>query len=254
MAKRSTFPYQEMPEHLRAARGLVAGVTMLRKFGHRTSVSTSFVPVWSKGAAVTWLTSAGTVDVVSNSANDDAAGSHAQKVTVEGLDSNWAELTEEVSLTGSGTAQSTGSFIRVNRAYVSQVGTYGNSNAAVIEVQDSAGSNVLAHIPLGDGQTQQLIYTVPAGKTLYVTSSTFSSVAGKPSTWRATVRFDADVTASTMKAFRNLATYQGIDAAFHSGYTPYIAIPAKSDIVVEAKVVSGGTGDVAGDFEGYLVG
>jgi hypothetical protein len=82
-------------------------------------------------------------------------------MTIEGLDSDYLEISETVSLDGTVAVTTTASFFRINRMYCVTAGT-GGINAGNITA--TIGGNAQAYIEAGEGQTQQTHYTVPAGK------------------------------------------------------------------------------------------
>jgi len=101
----------------------------VHKFGRNPSVSTNTAPedVWAAGGLMVWPTQASTLTIVSDSANDSAAGSGAQQIRVEGLDENFDEIYELVELNGLTSVATLHTFFRVDRAYVTRVGTYHRS-------------------------------------------------------------------------------------------------------------------------------
>ena len=154
------------------ARGLVDGASHVNKFGHNHTAGTGD-DIWGgDGTYPFFPTAAVDVDIVSTSTDDDAGGTGAIQVLVQGLDVNWEEQQETVTLNGTGVVQLTKTYVRMFRAFVLEAGT-SNSNAGNITAYARAtGSGVTAgdvgiFIGAGGGQTQQCIYTIPAGKTAY---------------------------------------------------------------------------------------
>lgn len=123
--------------------------------------------VWNLGGDVTLLTSASLIQVVSASADDTAAGTGAQVVTVEGLNSSYEQISEELILNGTTSVDSTQSFLRLNRAYVSTVGS-GGVNAGSITLRFVTGAVDCGLISAGEGQHGSAVYTIPADKTGYL--------------------------------------------------------------------------------------
>lgn len=77
---------------LMIALGAIEGYTHLRKFGRNTEIDTATDPedVWGGGGLYTGFPTgaADTVDIVSASADDTAAGSGTQTLLIKGLDEN----------------------------------------------------------------------------------------------------------------------------------------------------------------------
>ena len=157
--------------------GLVGYIAQKRKFGVNEAVNnTTHEDIWAEGGTVTLASAAETVQVkAGGNAADDAAGAGARTITVEGLDSNWAEVSEDITLAGASASSATSaSFIRVNRAYIKTAGTYAGSNTGIIRVEGTSTSHVYAHIPAELGSTFQSIVAVPADKTMYITEVKYS--------------------------------------------------------------------------------
>jgi hypothetical protein len=144
-----------------------------RKWGINEAVGNgTHEDIWAEGGTYPILETATTVRIAAGGDGaDTAAGAGAREITIEGLDENWNEATETLATNGTAASTSTTTtFIRVNRVYVSDCGTFGGSNTGIIRVQDTAATiGTLAHIPAGLGNTFQAIVAVPAGKTVYVT-------------------------------------------------------------------------------------
>jgi len=149
------------------AKGNVPGHSSINKFGHNPAVATTGEDVWSGGGTYMFYPdTAKNMELVCDSSADSAAGTGARSVQVYGLDSNWLEINEVVILGGSDTVALTNKYIRMYRAIVITAGSY-ETNKGVIAIQDTGAGTVGAYIDADDGQTQQAIYTVPAGKTAY---------------------------------------------------------------------------------------
>jgi hypothetical protein len=147
--------------------GALPGWTALRKFGRNDDVDGS-EEMWELGTTRVLPTSPGALSVVSSSAEDDPdeatpPGTGCFTIVVEGLDSNYEEISEIIALTGTTPVASVGTdWYRVNRAYGVTAGS-GQVNAGNITI--SIGGDAQAYIEANEGQTHQTHYTVPAGKT-----------------------------------------------------------------------------------------
>lgn len=152
--------------HYEVAMGKRQGRTVWNKFGYNEDIDSGQTEViWSTGGALTILTSASTLDVVSSSANDIVTtGSGARVILIDGIDANWERQTETVNMNGIGTATTTNSFLGVNRAYVITSGA-SDSNEGNITITATTGGSTQAQIPAGGGVTQQLIFFTQANHT-----------------------------------------------------------------------------------------
>jgi hypothetical protein len=162
-------------QNINIARGLVRGTTVIHKFGRNPSVGGAPETIWEHGGIYTYLTVASTVYVSGADAQDSAAGTGARTVTVQGLDANYNAIEETLTVDG---AVSTQSFLRVFRAFVASAGSLlTNKGDVLVSTGASGGGTVLAKIATigtgtvyGQGQTNLALYTIPAGKTGYLTN------------------------------------------------------------------------------------
>lgn len=156
---------------LAAAAGQITGLAPQHKFGRNPAAPNGTeVDIWAQGGTMTWLSTAAQMDVVSDSVNDDGdptTNTGAHTLTIQGLDSNFDELEETVTLNGTTNVTTTGSFIRINRAFVASGGTYHGFNDGIITIRVTGGGAVQAAIAAGISQTQKTQFTVPNGKTAF---------------------------------------------------------------------------------------
>ena len=154
---------------LNVSRDKVRGAYHIIKFGENLDVDGSMETIWDGGGLYTYLTSAGVLTVTSTDGDDAAAGTGARTVTVEGLDANYNQVSETLTVGGgAGSVE----FFRVFRAFVATSGSSGTNEGTISIAQ---GATTLAQIrtvgtpsSTGLGQTFMSIYTVPAGYTGYI--------------------------------------------------------------------------------------
>lgn len=146
------------------AEGLRQGYTTWNKWGYNPDIDVGTETVWSVGGTFTPLSSAGTLEVVSSSANDDGdpAGTGAQSIIIYGVDANYDEQTEVVTMNGTTAVTTTNSWLGVNRAAIYLSGS-GGINAGDISITATTGGSDQAEIPAGEGSTQHAFFFVPAG-------------------------------------------------------------------------------------------
>jgi len=167
------------PFELQVARGQIQGHRNVTVFGFNPDVDTTQVSVWPLPSLITFPASAIQMTVSSTSANDASAGTGARTVVVQGLDANYNEVTETVTLNGQTAVTMTASLLRVNYAYVATAGS-GNSAAGDIYIGTgtvTAGvpATVYDIIKFDYNNTTTGSYTIPAGYTGYVSQGLFSS-------------------------------------------------------------------------------
>lgn len=145
------------------------GYQPIQKFGRNPDLDTldGEVLIWHSGTTYPYQTSAQTIEALSASADDAAAGTGAQKVKISGLDENWDVIHEEVTLDGVTPVTTTQTFLRVYRAAVTDVGS-GNINAGDITIRVSPGGSTLASLPAGEGSTFLSLLPIPRGHEGYL--------------------------------------------------------------------------------------
>jgi len=173
---------------LEVAKGNVPGHRMVHKFGSNDAVGNTLEPITQGGIyPVPQVGSATTLRIKAGDANDDAAGTGAREITLEGLDETGNLVTETLATAGaSPSGNTTATFMRLFRAYVSASGTYANattgSHADDIVIEESAGANDWLTIILNSfprSQSEVGVYTVPVGESAYILSALVTTDSGK---------------------------------------------------------------------------
>ena len=241
--------------NLEVSRGNIPGTTALYKFGYNPDVNGTEETIWNNGGDYDWsaLTVATRIYFSSTSSDDAIAGIGARQVVIKGLDANYVEITDTVDLTGQTQAGTTQEFLRVNRAYVL---TAGSSGTSIGTIYGSSETGATGGVPTGNvvvnmglfNQSQLGLYTVPAGKSLYLDDLNFTagiSQASKTATVRAVVREFGGVFRT-----RYINVVQSNQLVTKFEYP--LAIPEKSDI--ELRVVTNTTNNqIGGSFQGVLI-
>ena len=225
------------PFDLQVARGQVDGHSTLNIYGYQPLVGTTSIPVWENATAYTYPSSAIAM-YLSGTAGDTA------QITIVGLDTNYAPISEVVTLNGATPVATTKKYLRINSMFVS-VGSATNP-AGIVYLKNQAGTVTYAQINAGVGRTQAAIYTVPAGYTYYLQRvNIYTSLNGN------------DYVTYTNKTISPAGVVQLTQQApFAISYEALRIMPRpiveKTDIQLMAKVQSG-TGAVAISQEGYLI-
>jgi len=234
-------------------RGNIPGHSMVHKFGRSTTVGTAFGHISSTPFAITDFRSSAVAMRVKagGSVNDASGGTHAEQVTVQGIDSTQAEVTATATLAGAGTAAISGTWWRIHRAWVSESGTYGNANENDIVIEDTGGAADYITVLAGEGQTQYAGWSVPAAKTAYLLSVhvTTDTQASRTVDIRCFTRKDI-FNGATKYSPRLKLFWGGLTAPFvYLPHGPELSIAGGSDIWFEAKASTGSTTVVTVDFE-----
>lgn len=152
------------------AKGLPPGASPFYIIGRKTGVNNARLDMWEGSTALYVFPPAGGIrmQVVSASANDAAAGTGARKVHFHGLDANYNQFVETVTLNGTTPVLTTKTdILRVNFFHVETVGT-GEVAAGNISLQNVGGTVTYSLISAGFNTARTGVYTVPAGYTAYL--------------------------------------------------------------------------------------
>ena len=166
-------------QNLQVSRGLIQGAEVRNIFGYQASGDTTLRALWEfANTNYVFPTSAITMTVTSASASDDG-----KSLLIKGLDANYEQLNEVVTLNGGGDINTTNSFFRINDIIL----TSGTTNVGLITVQNTAKTIKYGGIRAGDGRNQASIFTVPADKCFFlyrIDAFSNDSTAAKPAVFR----------------------------------------------------------------------
>ena len=147
---------------LDVARGKARGASVRNIFGQNDAQTTTFRAVWELSNTTDYVFPS-TAQIM-RVASDDATDAGAQ-ILIKGLDADYLEISEVVTLTAT-TVDTTKQFFRIND--VVTVGTQNLKTTSTLTVQDTAQTTVFAQIDNGHGRNQAAIYTVPADCEFYL--------------------------------------------------------------------------------------
>jgi hypothetical protein len=245
---------------IEVSKGNIAGHSLVHKFGSNGAVGNAayetITSIAHPGLSVinSHLTTAVTMRIKNGGhVNDDAGGTGARKVMIVGLDETGAEAQEEVVTNGvANSAYTTTTFIRVFRAYVTDVGTYGGTNAGAITIRANGGIDMVI-IGNAIGQTLHGMYTIPLGKTGHLLSVTLTVESLKPVSIIMFTREDILDTTLPVTGKRTKLFWNGLENNFsYNPDSPKIVLPPLTDIWFEGRAAVAGAG-VSVDFEILLV-
>lgn len=161
------------PFELQVSRGQITGHGVELISGIGTSVGTAVTTVWSQNTVYSYLSAAAVMGISSSSADDAAAGTGARTVTIYGLDANYNQINETVTLNGQTAVNTVNSYLRVFHLAVVTAGSGGAAAGTIYAGTGVVTAGVPATIygvyTTGNGATAA-IWTVPAGYTAYITS------------------------------------------------------------------------------------
>ena len=228
------------PFELQVSRGQIPGHSVLHKFGAVPSMSINTTgTIWDiNDTLYPWsaLTTASTLTV------DRASASDANKIiTIQGLDADYNQISENVTLTNATGNATTQSFIRVYRAFM-----HNGSAANVGNIDIKISTTIIARITAGKAQTLMGVYTVPAGYSLYLTQGVMSVQSGADATGNFFVRYGGE------SAFRIAHTFEVASAEYFYAFHAPFKLPEKSDIDIRADLRSNNA-RITAAFDAYLI-
>jgi hypothetical protein len=210
--------------------------------------------IWSEGGLYSYLTSATVLKVSSSSIDDTSAGTGARTVQLYGLDGDYNEINEVVTLNGQTSVNTTQSFLRIYRLIVRSAGS-GGANAGVIyagtgTVTTGVPANVYASVNgiAGANQSLMALWTVPAGYTAYMLQYDVSNgtTSNTPAVCKLTLAVRPYGEVFQSKDVKSLTTGMHIEETFALP----VKIEEKSDIEVRAISSSASVSfDISAAFE-----
>lgn len=224
------------PFYLQVARNQVLDHNHTFKFGFNPDINGTEETIWDAGGIYSYPGSALAMTVTS--AAGTPANDNGVTVMVEGLDGDYNEVSQEVTLAGSGTATTTQTFLRVFRAYVS------GSQAPTGNLNITNGATTYARITLNQNQTLMSVWTVPAGYTAYFLGGSVSLGTANINQYL-TARLVARLSGGVFRTQQKVTLQEG---SFQQKYEIPLVFPEKTDI--EARAVSSGSNNaVAATFD-----
>jgi len=234
-----------MPYLYDIAEGNVADHEAVRRFGYNNAVGTTWETVSAVSGLAPYLTSAERLNIASDDAADDGApaGTGARTVRIVGLDGNYAEISETVTLNGETNVLTTAYFLRVFDMVVLTAGSTG-ANEGLITASNTADDAVLREIEIGENNSLNACYTVPAGHVFYITQV----MASEGSTKGSTLAFWRRPFGGLWTKIRSVVL---LDSSIVLPVAVPMQVPAKTDIEIRAKSALGAA-KVSAGFEGWI--
>ena len=217
MANRKYYDFDMM-----VSGGYISDHTFNHKFGAVDGIGNNTTgTVWDIPNQLYPWTALDTPAIVNVERNN--VGDNGITVTVEGLDGDYLEVSEDIVISGADQV-GTQLFKRINRAFISGAIT----NAGDIDIEaGAAGGTTVARIQAGLGQTLMSVFTVPAGKTAYIHRITATAQDGKDATGWMYVREVNGVTAFRIK---HTWEFYGDGGQYHYDFAFPLPVSEKSDI------------------------
>jgi len=233
------------PFELQVSRGQITGHAVELISGISSGVGTSYTTVWSQNTVYAYLSAASVMKISSSSANDTAAGTGARTVFVKGLDANYNQISETVTLNGQTSVNTVNSYLRVFHLAVSTAGS-GEAAAGTIYagtgvVTTGVPAVIYAVYTTANGSTAA-VWTVPAGYTAYIVSYA-SGYSNATATANGTVSLSIRPFGSVFDTTSQLRVSNGVQGWIAFQYP--ILVAEKSDIEIRATSSAASAGVTA---------
>jgi hypothetical protein len=228
--------------YLEVVRGNVTGYTAKELLGINAAIGET-EDVWNQGGSITQVSTAAVLYVSSSAAAD-----HHLIVTINGLDANYDEITEVISMTlADARTPKAGvkSFLRVNSATIDSAPAgdvyvyYTGDNAAGVPTD---ATDIQAKIAATTLRAYNAIYTVPRNKNWYMTSLRYRSTgaAAAFNVILSVIRKIYGGSNETVKIVKylDLGTTNFVDAQIQMTDHP-VLFPAKSEIRITGGLAGG---------------
>lgn len=220
--------------------------------GHRTIFRNAYslvitsgqnYAVWNRAANYTFPSSASVMTLSSS-----AVGDVGQAVLVSGLDADYNEISEVITLNGTTPVTSVKSFFRINDMLVLVDSPTGNIYFGTGTVTAGVPANVYGFISAGDNAMMAAVYSVPAGHSLYIYGGSINASLAT-ATKLVTVSFITQINGVRYQAAK-ISTSGGYQ---HYPYTPPLRIPAKADLLDTATTTDNTASTITANFSGILI-
>jgi hypothetical protein len=236
---------------LQIARGFFTGVGQINKFGANDAIAAGTEEdIWDGGGTYSFPS---TPDITHIHALVDAAADRSAVIEVQGLDTLWAPVTQTKALDGTNSTTLVALDTALKRVFRMRV----NDNVTLsqnVEATNAGDTTQYALMQAGNNQTLMAIYTVPAGKTAYITNyywSVTESTGKQPISTEFRVWF-ADRANDYNFQLKHATGVPLAGPGDKHLFNPYLVATEKTDIKMTAAPV-GEIGDVHGGFDVILV-
>lgn len=208
------------PFELQVSRGQIPAHYRLHKFGFNSLINEVEETVWDAGGIYAYPSSA----VKMTATSTDGANDEDVQVTIQGLDADYNQISETVTLDGTGVAETNSFFLRVFRAFIA------GSQEPLGTINITNTGTTYARIVLGENQTLMALWTVPAGYTAYLSQKDVTCLTEANNKF-GTIRL---VTREIGGVFRTKDKYSVQNGHTEIGYVTPLPIPEKTDIEARA--------------------
>lgn len=239
------------------ALGNIDGAYVVHKFGASDSVGTTIAPV-SIGGFYRTPTTATTLEVLSDNANDNSGGTGARVVRIFGLNASGHEIYEDVNLSGVTPVALSNSYLRVYMWYVLESGSYATattpSQLGTLTIRETGGGQTWSILNVigggfGVGQSEIGVYSIPKDHTCWLLKKVMSVNSNKAANIYFFQRQNLTDTTAPYSAMRLVEKHIGVTAVEEiTSRSAINKFPELTDIGFMANTETG-TAEVSVEFE-----
>lgn len=237
-----------MPAGPATTLGRIGNASRAAAYGHMAS-PTAGSDVWEGGGAYPFLAAASTLEILSSSAADAAAGTGGRTAVINGLGHNFNPISETITLNGVTPVSTANQYLRINSLMLASAGS-GGTNAGTITLRVQGAGATQSVIRIGYGYAKSAVYTVPLGFTLLVMDLYFN-VGGNGNASNIVFSF-----ARTNPSGLLLITNEyNANASAPIQRLPNMGGPVQQTISLTTRITTVGSTptDAYAAFEGYLI-
>lgn len=235
--------HKETPFQMRASMGHIANGTPVFIYGNNPNVQNVDETIWYQGGVYSYPSTA-----VQMTVSSDDATANCQ-IVINGLDANYLPISEIVTLSGQTPVATVRSYLRIQNAYVIANPTELNIYIGTGTVTAGVPATVYERVFNGYNRTESARYTVPAGRTFYLTHGTISHGSDA---------LNAFMTGRLIFRLFNLpfqaAAIVNLNNKFIDFWFDYpLALPEKTDLEAQAVCSKQQVNAISASFEGLLI-
>jgi len=235
-----------------ASAGLIKGIDVLFKFGLNSNIDTGTTPqdIISLGGSKLFPISASTISLVSDSAQDSPSGTGLREILVNGLDSNFALISETIETDGLAPVVTNKEFFRVCRLS----GTLGGSSQqAVGNIVATHSEGAISQILANYGESLDACYTVPRGHILLI-DRLKASIERTQSGAGAEIHFEIKTNGQNVWQEKSTLSVSASGSSFVERDTSlWFPVPEETDLRIRVETVETNNTSISAAFDGLLI-
>lgn len=238
-----------------AALGVVPEHSCINKFGSNPAITNVQETVWDGGGIYVYPPDTGTLMQISSDDTEDngtpASDTGAKTVEVFGLDTDYGEINETVTLSGQAQVPTSLKYLRLLRMIVR---TAGGPTGAIGMLYAGTGTatggippTIFAAIQVPHNQTHMAVYTIPAGKKGVMYAGHLAVESGRSVVGHFMARPDGEVMQSKWSTVVTAAAHDHL-------LNPPLVLDEKTDVELRAELTGAAANiEVHGGFDILLV-